>query len=127
MIVLELGAIPAEPLSLNKANKLHWAERRRLTDPWKQLAWATALQSGLAQALAQAPCTVTVHIPFQTRHRRDPHNYVPVCKAVVDGLVRAKVWPDDNPAWVTVTEPTLVYDPTGRTPASVVLTPREDM
>lgn len=125
MIVLELGPIPAEPLSLNKANKLHWAERRRLTDPWKHLAWATALQARLADALRQAPCTVTVHIPFPTNHRRDPHNYVPVCKAVVDGLVKAGVWPDDNPAWVTVTEPVLVHDPHHRVPAAVHLVPRE--
>lgn len=126
MIVLELGAIPAEPLSLNKSNKLHWAERRRLTDPWKHLAWATALNAHLAHAVQETPCVVTVHIPFRTRARRDPHNYVPVVKAVVDGLVKAGVWPDDTHEWVTVTEPVLHHDPHHRIPASVVLTPREE-
>jgi hypothetical protein len=52
------------------------------------------------------PCTVQVAIPFRTNQRRDPHNYVgTVVKAIVDGLVRAGVWPDDNPDWVTVLEP----------------------
>lgn len=124
MIVLELGAIPAKPLSMNETS-LHWAARRARTDPWKLLAFTTAVNAHLAEALKAMPCTVTVVIPFPTKHRRDPHNFAPVSKAVVDGLVRAKVWPDDTPDYVTVTEPRLVYDPTLRTPASVVLTPRD--
>lgn len=117
---------PAHPISLNSSNRMHWAARRRETDPWKLLAFTTATNAGLAAALGGAPCVVTVHIPVPDKRRRDPHNYVPVCKAVVDGLVRANVWPDDNPRYVTVTEPTLVYDPTHTIPASVVLTPRDE-
>lgn len=124
MVVLELGPPPEPPLSMNQANKMHWAERRRRTDPWKLLAWATAVNAHLDQVINGEPCVVTVHIPFRTRHRRDPHNFAPVCKAVVDGLVKAGVWPDDTEHYVTVTEPVCVVDETMRTPASVHLTPR---
>lgn len=124
MIVLELGAVPAKPLSMNETN-LHWAVRRARTDPWKHLAWATATNAGLAQALNAMPCVVTVVIPVPDKRRRDPHNYAPVSKAVVDGLVKAGVWPDDNPRYVTVTEPKLVYDRRRTAPASVYLVPRE--
>lgn len=125
MIVLEMGLCPEHPVSMNAAHRMHWAQRRRLTDPWKLLAFTTATNARLADALAATPCLVTVHIPVPDKRRRDPHNYMPVVKAVVDGLVRARCWPDDDPRYVTVTEPVLVYDPKGRTPASVHLTPRE--
>lgn len=45
-------------------------------------------------------------VPVGVR-RRDPHNYFPTVKPVVDGLIDAGLWPDDTPEWVTTTEPTL--------------------
>jgi hypothetical protein len=54
---------------------------------------------------------VTVVIPFDTNHRRDPSNYCgTVMKAVIDGLVKARAWPDDGPAYVGHREPVLVVD-----------------
>lgn len=111
MVVLELGPAPAKPLSLNEMNGMHWADRRRRTEPWKALAIVMARQAGLPALIGAAPCTVTVTIPVRGMYRRDPHNYVPVVKAVVDGLVRAGVWPDDIPEYVTVNEPVLVIEP----------------
>lgn len=125
MITVELGRNPAPPLSLNRERCMHWSDRRKLLDPWKATAWACALSSNLPAAIDRTPCIVTLTIPFTTRHRRDPHNYVPVVKAVVDGLVKAGVWPDDTHEWVTVHEPTLLYDPTGDVPASITLTARD--
>lgn len=122
MVTLELGPAPAKPLSLNEMNGMHWADRRRRTDPWKALALYTAMQANLAAVVNGEPCCVTVRIPVQGRYRRDPHNYVPVAKAVVDGLVKAGVWPDDNPTFVTVMEPVLVQCPE---PAAVTLEARE--
>lgn len=125
MVVLELGPCPAPAVSLNQTRGMHWADLRRATDPWKLLAWVTATNAHLAEVINGTPCNVTVHIPVRTKARRDPHNYIPVCKAVVDGLVRAKVWPDDNEAFVTVFEPKFVVDPSMRTAALVVLEVRE--
>jgi hypothetical protein len=55
---------------------------------------------------------VCVTIGFHTNRRRDPHNYVgTIVKSIIDGLVMADVWPDDNPEWVVVVEPKLVVHP----------------
>lgn len=129
MIVLELGRPPAEPLSTNEERRMGgrggWARSRARLAPWRQLATIVATDARLAAAVDGTPCCVTVRIPFRDNRRRDPSNYTAtVVKAVVDGLVAAKVWPDDNPRWVTVMEPQLVVDPTGRTPAAVILEAR---
>lgn len=125
MIVLELGRPPAEPLSTNEANRLHHMRRHARLAPWRELARLTALNARLPALLKGEPCTVLVDIPFTVARDRDPSNYVgTVVKAVVDGLVRAKVWPKDSPAYVTVLEPRLFVDPTGRASAAVTLEPR---
>lgn len=126
MITLDLGRPPAEPLSTNEANRLHHMARSRRLKPWRDLAWATATSAKLAQLLKGEPCTVLVIIPFPVARDRDPANYVgTVVKAIVDGLVKAKVWPKDTPAYVTVLEPRLIVDPSGRTSATVTLEPRQ--
>lgn len=125
MITVELGPPPAMPISTNESNRLHHHARSRALGPWKERAWGVALAANLRAAVAGTPCTVRVRIPFATSRRRDPSNYVgTVVKAVVDGLVQAKVWPDDTPAWVTVLEPELVVDPSAETPAAVILEER---
>jgi crossover junction endodeoxyribonuclease RusA len=110
VIVVELGPPPTKPLSLNEERRMHWAAKGRRLTPWKEAAWAAAIQSDLRRVLGGAPCRVTVEIPVPDNRRRDPANYYPVSKAIVDGLVAAKVWPDDTPEYVEVTEPVLVRD-----------------
>jgi Holliday junction resolvase RusA-like endonuclease len=46
-------------------------------------------------------------LPFDRAARRDPSNYLPAVKALVDGLVDAELWPDDTPDYVSVAEPIL--------------------
>lgn len=76
---------------------------------WRQAAMVYARnQWGTGFTKDPLPaCTVHVTIPFTTNRRRDPHNYTgTVVKPIVDGLVDARLWPDDNPDWVTVLDPT---------------------
>lgn len=93
---------PEKLLSLN--DRLHWAKKNRISQAWRDAAgWA---------ALAANPhplrrCTVRVVLPVRTAHKRDPHNYVATVKPIIDGLVDAGWWPDDNSDWVTVLEPEL--------------------
>lgn len=93
---------PTRPLSVNEGG--HWASKRRRLEPWKDAAWATARNARVTRALGPArPVTVQVVLPFRKAGRRDAHNYTgTVVKAVVDGLVRAGIVPDDTPEWVTV-------------------------
>lgn len=88
---------------------MHWGQKARRLDPWKELACTLAKQTRLPDRVGKRPARVRLLIPFRTNHRRDPHNYVgTVVKATIDGLVQAKVWPDDTPQWVEVLEPKLV-------------------
>lgn len=95
---------PTRPLSVNEGG--HWAAKRRRLEPWKDAAWATARNALIQGRLGQGePITVQVVLPFRSKGRRDAHNYTgTVVKAVVDGLVRAQVVPDDTPEWVTVVD-----------------------
>lgn len=111
MIVLDLGPPPTPPLSLNRERTMHWAAARRQTRPWRDTTCWLAMQARLATAVAGAPATITVHLPVGDHRRRDPANFYPTVKAVVDGLVLAGVWPDDTPQFVTVNEPVLWHEP----------------
>lgn len=127
---------PTAPLSTNRANTLHWAKRRAALDPWKELAWASARNVRIRQAwppnvalgvhpisglCGPVPITVQVDLPFRDNRRRDAHNYTgTVVKAIVDGLVKAGIVPDDTPDWVTVLDSTLTV--VGPLPAEATVT-----
>ena len=107
---------PTVLMSMNDRD--HWRTKARKTALWRTAAWATATK---AKARSYPPCTVHITFPVRDRRRRDPHNYYPTVKAVIDGLVDAGVWPDDTPEWVTTIEPTLEV---GGTHVVITLTER---
>lgn len=122
VIVLDLGPAPSPPLSTNEERRLHWGSRCRRLDPWKNATIVLAKQQQISAQVDSRPSRVQLVIPFRSRGRRDPHNYVGTnVKACVDGLVRAGVWPDDTPRWVEVLEPRLVV---GRN-AQIEIEPKE--
>lgn len=115
--------VPCEPRSVNKlpssrGGRIGLSRERSL---WRDVAQTYAEEHGeLVGGLG--PSLVRVTIPFSNVRTRDPHNYTgTVVKWVIDGLVRAGVWPDDNPAHVTVLDPELVVGNEVR----VTITPRE--
>lgn len=103
---------PAPPWSSNEQQR---TVRGRIAQHHDKKAWrdgtyyaAKSAFVGVAR-IRHTPSYVQVTIPFATNRRRDPSNYVgTVVKAIVDGLVLAGMWPDDNPDWVTVVEPLCV-------------------
>jgi crossover junction endodeoxyribonuclease RusA len=110
MIVLDLGLPPADPLSINRERTMHWAARARQLEPWKVTTFWLAKQANLPAAVAGAAANVTVALPVRGDRRRDPANFYPTVKAIIDGLVLAGVWPDDTPEYVTVHEPILWHE-----------------
>ncbi|MCA1572468.1 MAG: hypothetical protein LC798_19645 [Chloroflexi bacterium] len=112
MIILDLGPPPTPPLSLNRERTMHHMARHRRLKPWRELAWAAANQQHTRALVAGRPCVITVVLPVVGNYRRDPHNYLPCAKACVDGLVDARVFPDDTHEWVTVNEPILAVNAT---------------
>ena len=120
---IELVA-PPKPWSTNDDRKLHWAPRKRLVDAWHEAthyAWLT-IPHGVRDEWKGRPCTVRMRIPFPTKRRRDPSNYVgTIVKACVDQLTRDGLWPDDTDEWVTVLQPDLRP---GETSAWIILEAR---
>jgi hypothetical protein len=116
VLVVVSFPVPCKPWSTNASGQMHWAKRYKHIQAWRDAAHVAALntlrQMPLPVSDTPSPANVRIDIPFARNARRDPHNYVgTVCKAIVDGLVRAKLWPDDGPEYVTVMEPRLVIDP----------------
>jgi crossover junction endodeoxyribonuclease RusA len=91
---------PADRLSMN--GRYHWAVRSRRTQIWRHTASIHAHKTlGAPKAArAQPPSFVRVTFPVADNRRRDADNPAPTCKAIVDGLVDAGLWPDDSPEWV---------------------------
>lgn len=104
MIVLSFP-LPGAPWSLNAERTKHWSWRSRQVRAWRTAALAAATVAGVGQ---QPRCRVHVALPFERAGRRDPSNYLPPVKAIIDGLVDAGLWVDDTPEFVVVEEPTLV-------------------
>lgn len=100
---------PAKAWSVNEERRMHWAEVGKLVAEWRMAGklffrrWAIKAEPGLPLP----PSIVTVTLPVPTNHKRDPSNYLPAVKGLVDGLVDGGAWPDDDATWVTVSEPKL--------------------
>lgn len=110
-VVIEFD-LPADPLNLNDADGSPGAmrSRRERKKLWQDAAyWGTcaAFPRVGPSGRAMPPCTVHISIPVAGNRARDPHNWVLTSKAVIDGITRAGVWPDDNADWVSHAEPTL--------------------
>ncbi len=69
------------------ANKrYHWAQRARLTRPWRAAGLAAAQAANLPLDLERIHLAVVVHLPRRSRIR-DAENLRPTVKAAIDGLV----------------------------------------
>lgn len=94
---------PAERMTLNK--RYHWSTRHKLTRAWRHAAKVAAWQQlgRTPSERAREACFVRVSFPVKDpNRRRDPENWSPTSKALVDGLVDADVWPDDDERHVLV-------------------------
>jgi len=86
-------AVPAfEVISLNQ--RAHWANVHRQTQALRGRGMVAA-QAVHGPHLRKAALTVSVIYPRTTR-RRDVHNLMGTVKPLLDGMVDARVIPDDN-------------------------------
>lgn len=88
--------LPFKRPPLNANQRLHWANKARMTAQIREAA-------GLCARGVIPPCErVKVRLLWcvSDKRRRDPSNVMPTQKAVVDGLVDAGVVPDDTPEFV---------------------------
>ena len=82
-------------LWLTANQRLHWSTRMRRTRMLRAYAASEARLPGLAGSRL-GPRIVTAVIGYPTKGRADPTNAEPTVKAIIDGLVDARVWDDDN-------------------------------
>ena len=89
---------------------MHHHERAQRILAWKEAAYLAFRQHRVVfHVPPPEPLLVTIEIPFTTNRKRDPHNFCgSVLKAVIDGMVRAGVVPDDKAEWIGHREPRLV-------------------
>lgn len=105
--VLRLNVPAAQLLTANQ--RYHWAEQSRRVKALKLLAQygtRSYLNRGLWSPVPAAD--ITVHLRWPDRRRRDPANWAPTGKALVDGVVAAGLLPDDD--WRHVTGPDIRID-----------------
>lgn len=89
----------ADWINANNRRRMHWSVDRALTHTWRYAASVYARNEHLP-ALGPSRVVAELWVNGRRRARIDPANYSPTAKAVVDGLVDAGIWPDDNAGWV---------------------------
>jgi len=101
------GSFPAALLNMNDGNGTPW-ERRQLKErreAWHQLGWAMG-NSRRPKPRPVGVAVVTLEIGTnRPNQRRDPHNFMPTMKYLIDGFTSAGIWPDDDSKHVRTNEP----------------------
>jgi hypothetical protein len=109
---------------LNANDRMGWRQRAELVSMWRlrsMLAAREAINSKQAPRISSGRWEVGVSFAVVGRRRRDPSNWMPTVKAIVDGLVDAGLFDDDHGGRVLVGEPVLVVVGGGdRSPGVVV-------
>lgn len=93
----------ADLLTMNQRKHWTWVSKNKRA--WRTAAADAAFAAGVVFPQAGACSFVRCVFPVKQMRRRDPHNYFPTVKPLVDGLVDAGVWPDDTPEFVETREP----------------------
>lgn len=98
-------AKPAEYLTMNQ--RKHWAWVSKQKRAWRDAAsWAAQEWRPVPSArTVSPPALVRFGFPVSTNRRRDPHNFYPTIKPIIDGFTDAGLWPDDTPEFVMTVEP----------------------
>jgi len=90
--------VPGKLWTANSLRRMQWMQRGERVREWRQQSWLVARQA----KLPRLEVVLEIHVvPVQPKGRlADPGAHEPVVKAVVDGLVDAKVLPDDGPSYL---------------------------
>lgn len=109
-----LGLMFQCPIALNEFPNLnqrgHWAKRAAPTAALRfaaKMHFANAIRDPRSRWRRNMPFT-TIMVDLPVRRvglRRDPSNWSPTVKALVDGMCDAGCWPDDDMLHVATTEP----------------------
>lgn len=104
-------AKPGKLINMNDRPGNHYA-RNGQVHVWKDAAFWWAKQHRL-RCRCEPGELVEVWVEFGTdrpNQRRDPHNFFPTVKGILDGFTLALVWTDDDSKHVRTVEPAFVTD-----------------
>lgn len=114
--------IPAPAPWLNANERGHWSKRSGTIRLWRDAAHVYATKArlpGLGKVRIEAV------LSFADKRRRDPHNYYPTLKAIIDGLVDYGLIPDDSDEYLIGPDIRMVQAAPLTARGRVVLTIRE--
>lgn len=83
---------------INANSRLHHHAKAKLTRIWRAAAKEAAHELG---PIHFERAHIVISYRFPTNHRREVSNLQPTSKAICDGLVDARVVPDDSDDYVT--------------------------
>lgn len=91
--------IPGRPKLLNAERASHWRQHRDTTRELRQLGRLAGLNLINVKGYQFPPQAMVSSYPTYSTRRSWPDvgNWFPTSKALIDGLVDAGAWPDDNP------------------------------
>jgi crossover junction endodeoxyribonuclease RusA len=108
---------------LSANDRRHWADKGKRTKALREMGRLNAIAAELPEL---STTHVAAFIGYPRNGRADPANAAPTVKALIDGMVDAGVWPDDDS--VHVIGPTFLRGdkaPPGTHTVRLVLTPQE--
>ena len=79
---------------LSSNDRRHWAATAGLTRSIRSMAAMAARGNRIAPI--NGPVDIAALVGYPTARRADPHNAAPTVKAAIDGIVDAKVLPEDH-------------------------------
>lgn len=106
-------------LLLTANQRMHWRKKAQRTKAIRELA-AVQTRTFKAEPMEAAHCLVELTWP--DRRRRDAHNLMPTIKACIDGIVDAKLLPDDSDKHLTGPDLRVLPDPFKQPDTAVYLT-----
>lgn len=109
---------------LSANDRMHWAPKAKRTTYLRDLGCLVAIGQRVPE---YDVAHVAAFIGYTRNGKADPANASPTVKALIDGMVDAGVWPDDDSTHVI--GPTYLRGPKSPTPGHytvrLVLTPQE--
>lgn len=102
--------LPYDTPPLNANQRMHHQQRARITRQLRRDAGWGARGRGIPPLTR---CRVELHYVPRDGRRRDADNLTPTLKAACDGLVDARVVPDDTPSYMDKAMP-VIHEPEPR-------------
>lgn len=94
---------PYEVWSINRQTSVNRFKRAEFRRFWRDATriWALGARNEGRLPRFKEPCTIRCTLPVKSvLTRRDAANYTATTKPIIDGILDAKIFPDDSAEWL---------------------------